>query len=145
MTKVTIVGLTGRVGKDAANTAILKAALELLPENMELEIIDEEGVEQSETEGRKWGAQDAIFFDDEEIHAPENDRGTSFKTEPGLRGSKKPRIILNIRQIDKPEEGSGLAREKSALLDKSADRNAIELVQRLIDKVKSSEKSENRK
>jgi hypothetical protein len=144
MTKVTIVGLTGRVGRDSGNTAILKAALELLPENMELEIIDEEGVEQPETDARNWGVRNAILFDEEEIHTPENDRGTSFETAPEQHGPRNPRIILRLRQIDKPEERAGLAHEKSGLL-KNADQNAVELIQGLIDKVKSWEKSEKRK
>ena len=131
MTKVTIVGLAGRVGKDSDNTAILKAALELLPENTELDIIDEEGIGQQEPDAQKWGAHNAIVFDDENISTSEkngriensadaNAESTgdmppfSVDSAAGQRDFRKPRVILNLRQIDKPGRAAGLALEKSA-------------------------------
>lgn len=131
MTKVTIVGLAGRVGKDSDNTAILKAALELLPENMELEIIDEEGVEQLEPDTLKWGAHSAILFDERDIAIPEN--------APGQDATSPPRVILSLHKIDMPEKSAVIARKKNYLNGPIANPKATELIKSLLTEFNSKQ------
>ncbi len=142
MTKVSILGLASRIGKDYGNTAILKAALELLPENMELEILDAEIIPQPGQDVKRKYAGGGNLHAATEKFTPAPEKGTTDYRASHPSGA---RVLFKLHHVDRPQETIAVADEKTDGGGKFTDEKARVLIQGLLAGLESGSNGSMRK